>query len=90
MEIRSFPQHLVSTVIFMSNLLCLICTSLYFLTLFIPPNGIYVCTRGFFSTLKQTLYQKLFGIFVELGYLGGSRGRGGEEALAVCLLCLGL
>lgn len=67
MEIESVFQHLVSTVIFMSNLLCLICTSLYFLTLFIPPNGIYVCTRVvfFFSTLKWNLYQKLSGIFVQ-------------------------
>lgn len=77
MEIESIFQHLVSTVIFMSNLLCLICTSLYFLTLFIPPNGIYVCTRGFlffFSTLKRNLYQKLSGIFVQ--------ERGGEQSMS--------
>jgi len=79
MEIESVFQHLVSTVIFMSNLLCLICTSLYFLTLFIPPNGIYVCTRVlffcFFSTLKGNLYQKLSGIFVQ-------EERGGKEPVS--------
>ena len=42
------PQCWVSTVIFMSNLLCLICTSLYFLTLFIPQIVFMYVHEGFF------------------------------------------
>lgn len=78
MEIESIFQHLVSTVIFMSNLLCLICTSLYFLTLFIPPNGIYVCTRVvvvFFFYIKVEFVSKVIWNVVQ-------EGGGGEEPVS--------
>lgn len=85
MEIESVFQHLVSTVIFMSNLLCLICTSLYFLTLFIPPNGIYVCTRVVvvvvvFFYIKVEFVSKIIWNVVQEGW--GVR--------SLCPLCLRL